>query len=71
MNKETQDDDIKKLNLGKRIDRFLLLAGITKICNLTEKSEGDLLNTKNLGKVFVQQIKFSLNQQGFKLRGQK
>jgi len=71
MDKEIQDDNIKNLNLNARINRFLSLANITKISYLTDKSEADLLNTNNLGKVFVQQIKTALNQRGLKLRGQQ
>jgi len=71
MDKKTQDDNIKNLDLNAKINRFLLLDNITKISHLTDKSEGDLLNTKNLGKVFVQQIKTALNQRGLKLRGQQ
>ena len=71
MDKEIQVDNIKNLNLNARINRFLSLANITKISYLTDKSEADLLNTNNLGKVFVQQIKTALNQRGLKLRGQQ
>jgi DNA-directed RNA polymerase alpha subunit len=71
LKKELHPDDIENLKLGARIDRFLWLAHITKISQLVDKSEGDLLHTNNLGKVFVKQIKTTLNEHGYKLRGQQ
>jgi DNA-directed RNA polymerase alpha subunit len=71
MKKELHSDDVENLNLGSRVDRFLWLVDITKISQLVDKSEGDLLHTNNLGKVFVKQIKTALNEHGYKLRGQK
>ena len=70
MKKELHPDDIENLQLGTRIDRFLRLSRITKISQLVNKSEGDLLHIDNLGKVYVNRIKTELNEHGYKLRGQ-
>jgi len=62
---------IEELELTVRAYNCLKSAGINTIAELIQKSEGELLKTKNFGKRSLEEIKEVLTKQGLKLLGMK